>query len=108
DVPGDALSLVVIDKIPFASPGDPVVGARIDALRSRGSDPFSAYQVPQAAIGLRQGFGRLLRRKDDRGIVAILDRRIVTRGYGRQFLRALPDASKFGALEHVARWWERG
>lgn len=108
DVPGEALSLVIIDKIPFASPGDPVVGARIDALRSRNIDPFSAYQIPQAAIGLRQGFGRLLRSKDDRGIVAILDRRIVTRGYGRQFLRALPDASKFGALEHVARWWERG
>lgn len=108
DVPGDALSLVVIDKLPFASPTDPVVAARIDALRNGGADPFGAYQVPQAAIALRQGFGRLVRTRSDRGIVAILDKRIVTRGYGRQFLRSLPDCPKFPRIEHVARWWEQG
>jgi len=108
DVPGEALSLVVMDKLPFASPGDPVVAARIDALRNAGHDPFGAFQVPHAAITLRQGFGRLIRTRTDRGIVAMLDRRIVTRGYGRQFLRSLPDCPKFGAIEHVARWWEAG
>ncbi|AKU93039.1 ATP-dependent DNA helicase [Vulgatibacter incomptus] len=105
DVPGDALSLVVIDKLPFASPTDPVVAARIDALRAGGGDPFGAYQVPQAAIALRQGFGRLVRTRSDRGIVAILDKRITTKGYGRQFLRSLPDCPRFGRLEHVERWW---
>ncbi len=106
DVPGEALSLVVMDKLPFASPGDPVVAARIDALRNAGNDAFGAYQVPQAAIALRQGFGRLVRTRNDRGIVAMLDRRIVTRGYGRQFLRSLPDCPKFGKIEHVERWWD--
>lgn len=105
DVPGDALSLVVIDRLPFASPGDPVVAARIERLRAGGQDPFGAYQVPQAAIALRQGFGRLIRTREDRGIVALLDKRITTRGYGRQFLRSLPDCPRFGRFDHVERWW---
>jgi len=105
DVPGDALSLVVIDKLPFASPGDPVVSARVDAIRAAGGDAFGAYQVPQAAIALRQGFGRLIRSRTDRGIVAILDKRIVTKSYGRQFLRSLPDCPRFPAIESVERWW---
>ena len=106
DVPGDALSLVVMDKLPFASPGDPVVAARIDALRNNGGDPFGQFQVPHAAIALRQGFGRLVRTKTDRGIVAMLDKRIVTKGYGRQFLRSLPDCPRFPRIEHVQRWWD--
>ncbi len=105
DIPGDALSLVVIDKLPFASPTDPVVAARIDALRNAGGDPFGTYQVPQAAIALRQGFGRLIRTRSDRGIVAILDKRIATKGYGRQFLRSLPDCPRFARLDDAERWW---
>jgi ATP-dependent DNA helicase DinG len=83
DVPGESLSLVIIDRLPFASPGDPLVSARIDRVRERGAEPFSSYQLPQAAIALRQGFGRLIRSRQDRGIVALLDRRISTRLYGR-------------------------
>ena len=90
DVPGAALRLVIIDKLPFASPGDPVVAARLNHLKSRGLSPFSKYQLPQAAILLRQGFGRLIRRKTDRGLIAILDRRMTQKGYGKVFLKSLP------------------
>ncbi|HEY5676075.1 MAG TPA: ATP-dependent DNA helicase, partial [Myxococcales bacterium] len=86
DVPGDALSLVVIDKLPFASPGDPIVAARIDRLRAAGEDAFHGYQVPQAALALKQGFGRLIRTATDRGIVAVLDARVTRKGYGRLFV----------------------
>src|SRR5690606_41274008 len=75
----DALP-ISIDRLPFASPADPLVAARIDALKKRDIEAFSAYQVPQAAIALRQGFGRLIRGRGDRGIVAVLDKRIVTKG----------------------------
>ena len=98
DVPGSALRLVIIDKLPFASPGDPVMAARLDYLRSVGQDPFLAYQVPQAALLLRQGFGRLIRRKTDRGLVAILDKRMVTRAYGATFLKSLPECPRLDAL----------
>ncbi|TMB00998.1 MAG: ATP-dependent DNA helicase, partial [Deltaproteobacteria bacterium] len=84
DVQGDALSLVIIDKLPFASPGEPLVQARIEQLRAEGEDPFSAFQVPEAALALKQGFGRLIRSAKDRGIVALLDPRIAGRGYGRR------------------------
>jgi ATP-dependent DNA helicase DinG len=93
DVPGDPLRLVLIDRLPFASPSDPVVAARLERLAARGEDPFSAYQVPQAILRLRQGFGRLVRRSSDRGVVAILDARLSTRAYGRRFLAALPGAA---------------
>src|SRR5437660_11003849 len=76
DVPGEQLSCVIIDKLPFAVPSDPVVEARVSAIREDGGDPFSTYQVPQAAIALKQGFGRLIRSKTDRGILALLDNRI--------------------------------
>lgn len=106
DVPGEALSLVAIDRLPFASPADPLVAARVEALKKRGIEPFSAYQVPQAVIGLRQGFGRLIRSRGDRGIVAILDKRIVQKGYGRQFLRTLPEARRTGRLEELKAIWD--
>lgn len=106
DVPGEALSLVVIDRLPFASPADPLVAARVEALKKRGIEPFAAYQVPQAVIGLRQGFGRLIRSRSDRGIVAVLDKRIVQKGYGRQFLRTLPDARKTGRIAELEVFWE--
>jgi ATP-dependent DNA helicase DinG len=90
DVPGWALRCVVIDKLPFAPPADPVVAARIRAVRAAGLDPFEAYQVPEAVLALRQGIGRLLRRSGDFGVIAILDRRIVTKPYGPAFRENLP------------------
>jgi ATP-dependent DNA helicase DinG len=106
DVPGDALSLVVIDKLPFAPHTDPLVAARMQACAEAGGDPFAQIQLPAAAIALKQGFGRLIRRRDDRGIVAILDGRIVSRGYGRTFLATLPEGlPRSSALEQVKRWW---
>jgi len=105
DVPGEALSLVVIDKLPFASPTDPLVAARIQQLRERGEEPFGAYQLPEAAIALRQGFGRLIRTREDRGIVAILDQRLVTKRYGSAFFRSLPAARRFAGLPALAAWF---
>ncbi len=92
DVVGDQLSCVIIDKLPFASPGDPVVAARIDRLRNRGGNPFAEYQVPVAILMLKQGLGRLIRSASDRGILAVLDSRLVEKGYGRRFLESLPPA----------------
>jgi ATP-dependent DNA helicase DinG len=105
DVPGDALRLVIIDKLPFAVPSDPVVAARCRALEEAGQNPFLAYSVPEAAITLKQGFGRLLRTRTDRGIVAILDRRVRTRGYGAAMLSVLPPARRTDRLEDVAAFW---
>ena len=101
DVPGDALRMVVIDRIPFAVPTDPVVAARAAELQARGENPFSSYSVPQAAITLRQGFGRLLRAQTDRGVVAVLDRRLATRGYGKRILDSLPKARRTEELDDV-------
>jgi ATP-dependent DNA helicase DinG len=108
DVPGQALSLVVIDRLPFAPPGDPVVAARLRALEAQGRDGFSELQVPSAALALRQGFGRLIRTRRDRGLVAVLDRRLVTRGYGRAFLATLPRCPILRGVEAARAWWEEG
>jgi ATP-dependent DNA helicase DinG len=106
DVPGDALSLVIIDKLPFAPHTDPLIAARMRVRGEAGGDPFADVQLPAAAISLRQGFGRLIRRRDDRGIVAILDPRIVTRRYGRVFVDSLPAGlHRTSAIEQVRRWW---
>lgn len=90
DVPGDALQMVVIDKIPFAPPDDPVVEARCQQMESEGLSPFAHYQLPQAALALKQGVGRLIRREADRGILVICDVRLRTMSYGRGLLAALP------------------
>ena len=92
DVVGEALSCVIIDKLPFASPADPVTAARIDAIRERGGDPFGEYQVPLAILALQQGLGRLIRHRQDRGVLAVLDPRLRTKGYGRRFIASLPPA----------------
>ncbi len=90
DVPGEALSLVVVDKLPFDVPSDPLVSARIEEIRREGGDPFREYQTPLAVLELKQGLGRLLRSRGDRGILAVLDPRLTTRSYGRRFLGSLP------------------
>jgi len=90
DVQGDALSLVVIDKLPFDVPSDPIVAARIEAIRKSGGVPFSEYQVPAAVIDLKQGLGRLIRSRRDRGVLAVMDARLMTRPYGRVFINSLP------------------
>jgi ATP-dependent DNA helicase DinG len=91
DVPGEQLSCVIIDKLPFAVPGDPVVQARIARIREDGGEPFYEYQTPQAAIALKQGFGRLIRNRSDRGVLALLDNRITKQRYGQLFFDSLPD-----------------
>jgi ATP-dependent DNA helicase DinG len=101
DVVGDALSCVVIDKLPFASPGDPVTAARIDAITARGGDAFAEYQVPLAILSLQQGLGRLIRHRSDRGVLAVLDPRLKTMGYGRRFLASLPPAPVTHDLDAV-------
>lgn len=106
DVPGDALSLVIIDKLPFAPHTDPLIDARMRARAELGEDPFQTLQLPAAALALKQGFGRLIRRRDDRGIVAVLDHRIVTKTYGRVFVDTLPAGlPRTSAIEQVRRWW---
>ena len=90
DVPGEALTLLVIDKLPFPAPGDPLVEARCERISAEGGDWFGDYSLPAAVLQLRQGFGRLIRTHRDRGVVAILDPRVRTRPYGRTFLEALP------------------
>jgi ATP-dependent DNA helicase DinG len=107
DVVGEQLSCVIIDKLPFASPSDPVVSARIDRLRNRGGNPFSDYQVPVAILMLKQGLGRLIRSGTDRGILAVLDSRLVEKAYGRRFLASLPPAELVHDLADVQRWSDR-
>jgi ATP-dependent DNA helicase DinG len=94
DVPGHALRLVIIDKIPFQVPTDPIVLARGAAIEASGRNPFIVYQVPSAAITLKQGFGRLIRTRQDAGIVALLDRRVHTKSYGRALIQSLPPARR--------------
>ena len=105
DVPGSALRLVVLDKIPFAVPSDPVVAARCARIEAEGGNPFTQYSVPSAAITLKQGFGRLIRTKKDAGLVALLDRRAVRKGYGKSLLASLPPARRVRTLDDVRMFW---
>jgi ATP-dependent DNA helicase DinG len=99
DVPGDALQLVVIDKLPFPPPGDPLVEARAQRLESQGRSAFNDYFVPEAAVALKQGAGRLIRRESDQGVLVVCDTRLATMGYGRRLLAALPPMRKLGSKE---------
>ena len=102
DVQGESLSLLVIDKLPFAAPGDPLVEARCERIAREGGDWFSEYALPAAVLQLRQGFGRLIRGHADEGVVAILDPRLRSRAYGRRFLDALPPAPVVAEITSVA------
>jgi ATP-dependent DNA helicase DinG len=101
DVSGEALSCVIIDKLPFAAPGDPVLQARLDVIRARGGNPFMDYQVPQAVIALKQGSGRLIRDRGDRGVLMTCDPRMLSKPYGRVFLDAMPAFSRTRELDDV-------
>jgi ATP-dependent DNA helicase DinG len=107
DVRGKALSCVVIDKLPFDSPGDPVLQARIEAMRSRGGNPFMEYQLPHAVITLKQGVGRLIRDVSDRGVLMLCDPRLLTKPYGRCFLDSLPPMIRTRKLSRVQRFFEQ-
>jgi ATP-dependent DNA helicase DinG len=108
DVMGEQLSLVVIDKLPFAVPGDPLVSARIDSVASSGGNGFRDYQVPMAILSLKQGLGRLIRSRSDRGVVAVLDSRLATMSYGDRFLKSLPPYRLTHDRADVARFFEGG
>jgi len=105
DVAGEALSVVVIDKLPFAAPDDPVLVARLDALREAGGNPFTDWQIPAAVIALKQGAGRLIRDVHDRGVLVLCDPRLTTRGYGRLFLASLPPLPRTRALADVEHFF---
>jgi ATP-dependent DNA helicase DinG len=105
DVVGEQLSCVVIDKLPFASPADPVTAARIERLKNLGENPFDDYQVPVAILALKQGLGRLIRSQSDRGVLAVLDSRLLERAYGVRFLRSLPRAELVHDLADVERFF---
>ena len=106
DVRGDALSCVIIDKLPFSSPGDPVLEARIKSIRESGGNPFGEYQLPQAVIALKQGVGRLIRDDNDKGVLMICDPRLRTKSYGTTFLDSLPRVPRTSKQEVVERFFE--
>jgi ATP-dependent DNA helicase DinG len=91
DVPGEALSNVIVTRLPFAVPDHPLTAARLERIEERGGDPFREYSLPEAILKFRQGVGRLIRTQSDQGIVAILDNRVLTKAYGKSFLAVLPD-----------------
>jgi ATP-dependent DNA helicase DinG len=106
-VRGHALALVVIDKLPFAAPEDPLLKARLEGIRRRGGNPFQEFQLPQAVLSLKQGFGRLIRDRDDFGVVMLCDPRLRTRAYGGLFLASLPPAPVVTELAEASRFLRR-
>jgi len=105
DVQGEQLSCVIIDRLPFAVPGDPVVAARVKAIDANGGNAFFQYQVPSAVITLKQGFGRLIRSLHDRGLLVLLDNRILKKPYGRVFVESLPNYKKTTEMQVVESWF---
>jgi ATP-dependent DNA helicase DinG len=104
DVPGEQLSCVIVDRLPFAVPSDPIIAARVQALQEEGRNAFAELQVPQAVLALKQGFGRLIRTKKDRGVLALLDSRIQRMPYGKIFLESLPKYRMAKDLTDVSRF----
>jgi ATP-dependent DNA helicase DinG len=104
DVRGEQLSCVIVDKLPFAVPSDPIVAARVKALQEDGRNPFAEYQVPEAVLALKQGFGRLIRSRTDRGVLAILDNRIQRMQYGKIFMQSLPAYATTRDIAEVERF----
>ncbi len=104
DVPGEQLSCVIVDRLPFAVPSDPIVAARVSALNGEGRNAFAEYQVPQAVLALKQGFGRLIRAKTDRGVLSLLDNRIQRMAYGKIFMESLPKYATTNELDAVQRF----
>lgn len=107
DVPGEALSIVIVDKLPFAVPDDPIVAARAELIRSRGGSPFDEDSLPEAILGLKQGLGRLIRTRADRGMLALLDVRVRTKGYGRTVLASLPPWPLLDDVEQAREWFRK-
>jgi len=105
DIPGEALSLVVIDKLPFDPPDDPVHEARVAQMKAAGENWFGVYVLPQTVLRLKQGLGRLLRTREDRGVMAILDTRLYTKSYGSTILNALPPARRTANLKEVEQFF---
>ncbi|HMA97851.1 MAG TPA: helicase C-terminal domain-containing protein, partial [Wenzhouxiangella sp.] len=101
DVPGDALSVVMIDKLPFAAPDDPVLEAILGAVRDSGQNPFMSVQLPQAVLTLKQGAGRLIRQAEDTGVLILGDPRLTTKSYGRLFLSSLPPMTRVDCIDEV-------
>jgi ATP-dependent DNA helicase DinG len=106
DIPGESLSCVIIDKLPFEVPSDPVIQARIEAIASTGGNPFFDFQIPRAILTLRQGVGRLMRTSTDWGLIAIMDVRLFSKGYGRKFLASLPPSPIVRARDAVKKFFE--
>jgi ATP-dependent DNA helicase DinG len=107
DVPGPSLSCVIIDKLPFASPTDPILNALLDHLRNAGLNPFTSFQLPAAIIALKQGVGRLIRDHNDRGVLMICDPRIRTKPYGKLFLKSIPDMPQTASIADVQHFYHR-
>ena len=105
DVVGEALSCVIIDKLPFASPGDPITSARIEAINAAGGSAFGEYQIPLAILALQQGLGRLIRHRQDRGVLAVLDPRLRSMAYGRRFLNSLPPAPVTSEIDDIDQFF---
>ena len=108
DVPGEALSCLLIDKLPFEVPDDPLIAARMEHLSKEGKNPFFHYQVPRAIIQLKQGVGRLIRSSQDRGVIAIFDVRLLTKSYGQMFLKSLPPCRVVHEREKIGAFFSRG
>jgi ATP-dependent DNA helicase DinG len=107
DVVGEALSCVVIDRLPFPSPGDPLVQARTESMEARGQSGFEHYMIPSAIVRLKQGFGRLIRSKSDKGLVALLDGRAASSRYGAIILNALPPATRITHLDELTEFFQQ-
>ncbi len=107
DVRGEALSCVIIDKLPFASPGDPVLKARLNAMEKQGKNPFRDHQLPNAVIALRQGVGRLIRDVNDTGVLMVCDPRLLKRAYGHMFLDSVPAMARTRELEDVQSFFQQ-